>query len=135
MFAQNQGDVIVDIVLERILSLIPKKENGDFKHGALKEFANTLGLKSGNLISDWMNGRSNSYKNYIYEISEKYNVPIAWLAGEINIKEKAAPVSGSDLPNDIKEIMSYFVKLNFDEKQELINFARYLIQKREEPKE
>ena len=88
----------MDIVLERILSLIPKKENGDFKHGALKEFANTVGLKSGNLISDWINGRSKSYKNYVYEISEKYNVSISWLTGETDIKEKAAPISGSDLP-------------------------------------
>ncbi len=87
----------MDIVLERILSLIPKKESGDFKHGALKEFANTVGLKSGNLISDWINGRSKSYKNYVYEISEKYNVSISWLTGETNIKEKPAPISGSDL--------------------------------------
>lgn len=58
-----------------------------------------------------------------------------YLKGETDIKEKAAPVSGSDLPNDIKEITSYFVKLNIEEKQELISFARYLIQKHEEPKE
>ena len=62
----------MDIMLERILSLIPKKENGDFQHGALKAFANSIGLKSGNLVSDWLKGRSESYKNYIYEVSAKY---------------------------------------------------------------
>ena len=44
----------MDIMLERILSLIPKKENGDFQHGSQKAFANSIGLKSGNLIADWI---------------------------------------------------------------------------------
>ena len=102
----------MDIVLERILSLIPKKENGDFKHGALKEFANSVGLKSGNLISDWTSGRSNSYKNYVYVIAEKYNVPIAWLTGETDIKEKAAPVSGNDFSLDEIEFLKAVDLLN-----------------------
>ena len=105
----------MDIVLERILSLIPKKENGDFKHGALKEFANTVGLKSGNLISDWMNGRSKSYKNYIYVIAEKYNVSIAWLTGENDIKEKAAPITGSDLSEKECELLRIFRLLSVEE--------------------
>lgn len=74
----------MDIVLERILMLIPKKENGDFKHGALKEFANSIGLKSGNLISDWVKGRSKSYENYVYQIATIHNVSIEWLMGETN---------------------------------------------------
>lgn len=78
----------MDIVLERILSLIPKKTDGKFAHGALKEFANSIGLKSGNLVSDWISGRSQSYKNYLYEISAKYNVSVEWLKGETDIKEK-----------------------------------------------
>lgn len=76
----------MDITLERILSLIPKKENGDFQHGAKKEFAQNIGLKSGNLISDWINGRSESYTGYLYEISAKYGVSVEWLRGETNEK-------------------------------------------------
>ena len=72
----------MDITLKRILSLIPKKENGDYQHGAQKDFANSIGLKSGNLITDWSKGRSESYKNYLYEISAKYNVSVEWLRGE-----------------------------------------------------
>lgn len=72
----------MDIVLERILSLIPKKPNGEFVHGALKKFANNIGLKSGNLISDWINGRSRSYTNYLYEIAAKYDVSVRWLLGD-----------------------------------------------------
>lgn len=80
----------MDITLERILSLIPRKENGDFKHGAKKNFAESIGLKSGNLISDWMSGNSQSYKNYVYEISAKYGVSVEWLRGETDEKEKPA---------------------------------------------
>lgn len=79
----------MDIMLERILSLIPRKPDGKFVHGALKEFANNIGLKSGNLVSDWMNDRSTSYKGYVYEISAKYNVSVEWLRGETDIKKPA----------------------------------------------
>lgn len=72
----------MDKTLERILELIPKKETGEFEHGALKKFANSIGLKSGNLIADWVAGRSNSYKRYVYKISAKYDVSVAWLKGE-----------------------------------------------------
>ena len=87
----------MDIMLERILSLIPKKENGDFQHGALKAFANSIGLKSGNLVSDWLKGRSESYKNYIYEVSAKYGVTVEWLKGETD--EKIQPATEGDRLN------------------------------------
>lgn len=76
------GWCFMDIVLTRILSLIPKKPDGKFVHGALKEFANKLNLKSGNVVSDWMNGRSNSYTSYVYQIADIYNVSVEWLKGE-----------------------------------------------------
>ena len=80
----------MNIVLERILSLIPHKENGDFVHGEIKKFANNIGLKSGNLISDWINGRSSSYKSYVYEIADKYDVSVEWLLGKTDIKKEPA---------------------------------------------
>lgn len=92
----------MDITLERILLLIPKKADGKFVHGALKEFANSIGLKSGNLISDWINGRSESYRGYLYEIAAKYDVSVEWLKGETDDKggtgkpkEKRASVLGA----------------------------------------
>lgn len=72
----------MDKTLERILELIPKKETGEFEHGALKKFANSIGLKSGNLIADWVAGRSNSYKRYVYKIAAEYDVSVEWLKGE-----------------------------------------------------
>lgn len=77
----------MDKTLERIISLIPQKENGAFKHGALKDFAESIGLSSGNVISDWISGRSHSYKRKLYEISSKYNVSVEWLKGETDEKE------------------------------------------------
>lgn len=71
----------MDIMLERILSLIPKKENGDFKHGAKKEFAIGIGFKSGEIVSDWISGRSKSYEGYLYQISALHNVSVEWLRG------------------------------------------------------
>ena len=45
----------MDIMLQRILSLIPDR------HGADAEFARSLGYKSGNVVADWRAGRSGSY--------------------------------------------------------------------------
>mgnify|MGYP000481253975 CR=1 FL=1 len=94
----------MDILLERILSLIPKKDNGKFEHGALKQFASSIGLKSGNLISDWVNGRSKSYENYVYEISVKYSVSVEWLKGETDIKNPD-PQMGAGMDGITKEIL------------------------------
>ena len=72
----------MDITLERILSLIPKKGDGKFKHGALAEFARSIGFKDGHIVSDWINGNASSYFNYLFEISAKYGVSVEWLKGE-----------------------------------------------------
>ena len=81
----------MDIMLERILSLIPKKPNGDFVHGEKKKFAVGIGFKSGEIVSDWIANRSDSYKNYLYEISQKYDVSVEWLRGETDIKKTPTP--------------------------------------------
>lgn len=82
----------MNIMLERILTLIPKKENGDFKHGALSQFARSLGFKDGHIVSDWIAGKSESYKNYLYQIAAKYDVTVEWLRGETD--EKAPTGTG-----------------------------------------
>lgn len=91
--------VKMDVTLERILSLIPKKENGDYVHGAKKSFAEKIGLKSGNLIADWESGRSSSYHGYVYEIASKYNVSAEWLLGQTDQKEKPVPNDGNEFIN------------------------------------
>lgn len=78
----------MDITLERVLSLIPKKPDGKYVHGAKKQFADSLGL-SHNLVTMWEKGQSQSYKGYLYEISAKYNVSVEWLKGETDEKSPA----------------------------------------------
>ena len=117
----------MDITLERILSLIPKKENGDFQHGALKAFANSIGLKSGNLISDWLKGRSESYKNYIYEVSAKYGVSVEWLKGETDEKNPPVPEDERILN---EELISRLVSLTPEEMQKVDAFVQGLLANR-----
>lgn len=117
----------MDITLERILSLIPRKENGDFQHGALKTFANSIGLKSGNLISDWLKGRSESYKNYIYEVSAKYSVSVAWLKGETDEKNPPVPEDERKLNEDL---ISRLVSLTPEEMQKVDAFVQGLLANR-----
>lgn len=72
----------MDILLERILSLIPDR------HGADKEFAKSIGYKSGNVIADWKAGRSVSYKGKVEEIAKVYGVSVSWLFGHDAEKER-----------------------------------------------
>ena len=90
----------MDVTLERILSLLPHKPDGSMEHGARKDFAQKIGLKSGNLISDWVNGRSQSYNNYLYEIAAKYNVSVAWLKGETDEKSPPRNQGGQMTPEE-----------------------------------
>ena len=119
----------MDEILERIVSLIPKKENGQLMHGAKKEFADSIGLPSQQTVSDWLAGRSKSYMNMLYEIAEAHNVSVAWLKtgeheGEVIRKlndhvdaKKAAAEQKQQQYTDIltqkeKELLSYFHMLN-----------------------
>ena len=47
------------------------------------------------MVTMWEKGQSQSYHGYLYEISEKYNVSVAWLKGETDIKEKTVPTDGN----------------------------------------
>jgi len=86
----------MDVTLDRILSLLPRNEAGKIQHGARAEFAKSIGLKSGNVISDWVNGRSRSYEDYVYQIASKYNVSPEWLRGETDEKRPQQGVSAAD---------------------------------------
>ena len=86
----------MDIMLERMLSLIPKKENGKYVHGAKKEFCEAIGAPT-NIVSEWEAGKTKSYRNYLYVVSAKYNVSVEWLKGETGEKAiKKQPAANSD---------------------------------------
>ena len=83
----------MDVVLERILSLLPCGENGKIMRGAKKDFAQSIGYDSGDIVSMWIKGTSFSYKNKLHEIAAKYHVSVEWLQGKTedkSIKETPA---------------------------------------------
>lgn len=108
------------ITLKRILSLIPKKEDGKYVHGAKKKFCESIGAPT-NIISEWEAGKTTSYRNYLYQISEKYNVSVAWLMGESDVKEKspAPEMSARQL-----ELLRYFDESTLDEQDMMLDWMR-----------
>lgn len=77
----------MDILLERMLSLIPKKDNGKYVHGAKKEFCERIGAPT-NIVSEWEAEKTKSYRNYVHAVAMAYNVSVEWLKGESDQKEK-----------------------------------------------
>lgn len=84
----------MDIVLERILSLLPRKEDGKLVHGAKKEFADMLGIDKA-VVTQWTNGSSKSYNSYLHQIASAYNVSVDWLMGRIDDPAPKAKESGN----------------------------------------
>ncbi len=115
----------MDIMLSRILSLIPTKENGDFVHGEKKKFAEKIGLRSGNVISDWMSGRSSSYSNYIYEIAAIYGVSVEWLKGETD--EKSPPPVGDGLSEMQREAIELIKNLSDEQLRYFVSFGKSML--------
>ena len=84
----------MDVVLERILSLLPCGENGKIMRWAKKDFAQSIWYDSGDIVSMWIKGTSFSYKNKLHEIAAKYHVSVEWLQGKTedkSIKETPDP--------------------------------------------
>ncbi len=117
----------MDITLERILSLIPKNENGKFKHGSKAEFARNIGYDSGDVVSMWQNGSSVSYKKKLHEISLKYGVSVEWLKGETDEKNPPVPEDERILN---EELISRLVSLTPEEMQKVDAFVQGLLANR-----
>ncbi len=115
----------MDITLERILSLLPKKDDGKFVRGAKKNFAMSLGYDSGDIVSMWINGSSASYHGKLHEISDKYNVSVEWLKGETDIREKLIAKSDEQLLDS--ELIMRLCKLTPEELQQVDAFVQGLL--------
>ena len=96
----------MDTTLNRILSLIPKKPDGKFVHGAKKEFCDNIGLPA-NVISEWQRGKCKSYEHHLYKIADVYGVSVEWLKGETD------DPSPKNLPlkNESAELVEYLQEL------------------------
>lgn len=119
----------MDVVLERILSLLPCGENGKIIRGAKKDFAQSIGYDSGDIVSMWIKGTSFSYKNKLHEIAAKYHVSVEWLQGKTEDKSiKETPdlkIEGVD-----DKIAQFIRSASADELTEISRYIEYLKSKR-----
>lgn len=100
----------MDVVLERILSLLPCGENGKIVRGAKKDFAQSIGYDSGDIVSMWIKGTSFSYKNKLHEIAAKYHVSVEWLQGKTEDKSiKETPATEGEGYTDLQKAAIQFV--------------------------
>lgn len=120
----------MDVVLERILSLLPCDENGKIVRGAKKDFAQSIGYDSGDIVSMWIKGTSLSYKNKLHEIAAKYHVSVEWLQGKTedkSIKETPDPkIEGVD-----DKIAQFIRSASVEELTEISRYIEYLESKRD----
>lgn len=110
----------MDITLERILSLLPHKDDGKFVRGSKKEFAQSIGYDSGDIVSMWLNGSSTSYNGKLHEIASKYNVSVEWLEGKTDKKEPAATVPHGDRPDKDTILLEWFHSLPEEKRQAIL---------------
>lgn len=123
----TEMDKARDITLERILSLIPKKPDGKFVHGAKKEFCLEIGAPA-NIVNMWERGVSNSYNNYLYAISAKYNVSVEWLKGETDIKR---PFDVQLFASDKEKLIAALDTMSREEVLEIMSKAMEVLKKKE----
>lgn len=122
----------MDIVLERILSLIPKGPDGKYVHGAKTKFAKKIGYNDGAIVAMWENGSSISYNKKLYQIAEEYNVSVEWLQGKTedkSIKETPDPKIEGVSPT-VQELFDFIDTATGAELNELLRYAQFLMSKR-----
>jgi hypothetical protein len=127
----------MDVTLTRILSLLPH-ENGKIKRGSQKTFAQSIGYGSGDIVSMWINGTSQSYKKKLHQIADEYHVSVAWLKGETDdptaeaerAKEKAPDPKTGGEDSKVSKAINFVRCASPDEINEIENFFAYLESKR-----
>lgn len=112
----------MDIMLERILSLIPKDDDGKYVHGAKAEFAKSIGYNDGAIVSMWIKGTSTSYKNKLHEIAEKYSVSVKYLRGETDDPgiKKALATEGEGGDVQLAQLIAGFSRLSPQQKSAVL---------------
>ena len=122
----------MDVTLTRILSLLPH-ENGKIKRGSKKTFAQSIGYDSGDIVSMWINGASQSYKKKLHQIADEYHVSVAWLKGETDdptveaegIKKAPATEGEGEDSLDI-ELRKIWDSSNLDDRKAILEYAHFI---------
>lgn len=114
----------MDKMLERMLSLIPRKPDGKYVHGAKKAFCESIGAPS-NIVSEWEAGKTKSYRSYLYNVSAVYNVSVEWLRGETDDPEikKDPPQAEEGLSDMQLKAMRFVQSLSDDDLRRFIKMG------------
>lgn len=123
--------------LARVLSLLPKKPDGKYKHGAKKEFANRIG-EPDNVVTMWEKRESKSFMKKLYKIASIYNVSVEWLKGETDDptpEQKNTPTAifGDGQNEAQRELIRLIKELTPYEVSVLLKNAQSLIECRQSP--
>lgn len=89
----------MDRILERILECMGTR------HGAIKELAGYLQITA-SVITDWKSGRNKSYRRYLPNIAEFYNVNENWLKTGEGIIYHVQEESDYDSMNVVQNILN-----------------------------
>lgn len=106
-------------ILDRISNLLGAREQ--------RELTNYLGLNAV-AFSEWKSGKSKSYRKYLIEISEFFNVSIDYL---VYGKESYSNAEFSDNKQELLNLYDHMSELN---QGKLIGYAQRLIEEQKENK-
>lgn len=87
----------MNIILERTLSELK------LQHKTQSALADYLGITV-NVITDWKGGRVHSYTKYVHAIASFLNVPVEYLRGETDQKEKPFADNNEKLSEYLKQL-------------------------------
>lgn len=116
-----KGAILTLDILDRITMLLGNREQ--------KELTNYLKLKNV-AFSEWKSGKSKSYRKYLIEIAEFFDVSIDFL---VYGKEKSSPAE--QLTADEQRLLTYYKKLSDIDKGIVIGRAELLAEQAEKPSE
>lgn len=102
-------------ILDRICKLLGNRKQ--------QELTDYLDLKK-TAFSDWKSGKSNSYRRYLIEIADFFDVSLDYL---VFGKEKEQ-ANRTDITNDEKELLNYYKELNDIDKGSILGKAEGLVE-------
>ena len=98
-------------ILENILSYLKEQKREQ------QELCNFLGIKP-QAVTNWKNGNNSSYLKYLHKIAEFFNIPLAYLTGEIVGDNKS-----SDTLSLEQRLVEYFSQCDVDGQLRIIQCA------------
>lgn len=110
-------------MLNRLFQLIGTR------HGAKKELADYLGIKS-SVLTDWKSGKNKSYTKHAPQIAAYYGVSLDWLSGVTDDRgQKNTPAPQSEGSETRKKIDSMLDSMSDEQLKKYLSVLELLDQK------